>query len=100
MVYTIDKGNITNFQRINAVQTGHVESILVRIRATLMMGIDTAFRTEEMPCCHSVKLIETQNRFAFGDFYAIKRNRGNNSTAPAAHGTVASTWIVEAVGKS
>jgi hypothetical protein len=59
MVDAICKINITQLERVNTFQTRNIESKLVRIGASLMVGIDATLRTKKVPSSHSIKLIKT-----------------------------------------
>jgi hypothetical protein len=57
MVHTIVSHHITNIKRVHPFQATNIEPVFIWARATLMMGIDTAVRTEVVLRGISIELI-------------------------------------------
>ena len=45
-------------ERAEALETGNVDAIFVRVRAALVVGVDAAMGAEIMPRGHGVELID------------------------------------------
>src|SRR5262249_11004877 len=52
--------NVLEIERAQPRQASNVHAVLVRIRSSLMVGIDTAFRAKEMLCRTRIELVDGQ----------------------------------------
>lgn len=84
-----------DLERVDTLQAGHVKSELGRIRASLVVGVDTAVPTEIMLRRLGIELIELKVLRALHDPDAIQRYGSRNGTAPAAHGAIAAADIYQ-----
>ena len=93
IVCTIQYLNTLDQVRINVLQTTQVDPILIWIRASLVMGVNTANLAEIMLCFHRVELIKPQTVFPF-DNPEIGQGYGSHDSAlPATNRTIASSRI-------
>jgi len=81
MVNPIVHRNLREIERTDAVKARNIDAKLVRVRTPLMMGIDSADRTEIVLRCPSVELVERELVGALHHLQTIKR-RGDSDCAP------------------
>jgi hypothetical protein len=98
MINSINDRYLTKLERVYTVQTGHIESILVRVRPLLVMRIDPTNRAKVVLRCHGIELIQGQLVLPLGDLEARQFNRGCYRATPSAHRTIAPTRLLYAVG--
>ncbi|EGD08072.1 hypothetical protein XVE_3695 [Xanthomonas vesicatoria ATCC 35937] len=83
--------------RVDPFQTADVVAVLVGIGAAAVMGIDAADAAEIVRGGVRVELIQAQHLFALQHVQAIERDRGDDGATAAAHRTIATAWIDQAV---
>ncbi len=74
MIDPIDDGDLSQFKGINAVKASHVEAVLLAVGSSLMVRIDTAYRTKIVFSGHGVELIERQFFLAPGNAQTVQLN--------------------------
>ena len=99
MIYTVIGGYILNIEGIDAFQAADIESVLIGIGPSLVVGIDAAIRAEIVLRRAGIELIEFQVLRAFDDAYAAQRHRSDDSSLAPANGAIASPGIHDAIGK-
>jgi len=83
---------------IDVLNTGDIESILIRSLATLVMCVDTACGTKVMLGDLSVPLVKAQLIFTPGDCQFRQPSGGHRRSFLATQGTVAAPQPMQALG--
>ena len=81
--------NLRKIERTDAVKARNIDAKLVRVRTPLMMGIDSADRTEIVLRCPSVELVERELVGALHHLQTIKRRGDSDCAAHPAERAVA-----------
>ena len=61
MVDSIQRFHFAKLERVHSLQAGHVVTVLVRMRSTLMMRVDATDRTEVVFRGLGIELIQGEN---------------------------------------
>ena len=99
VVDAIGGRDIPKFERIHALNAGHVHRELVRVRPSFMVRIDPADRAEIVFGSFGVELVETNTIGAAQNGKSFQGDRGDNSAPAHAHRTVATTQIFKTIGQ-
>ncbi len=87
-----------NQKGIYAFQASDVVTILIRVRAALVVCVDAALGAKIVLRCICVELIKRQEFSALHDFNLIQLDGGNHRAFSAADRTVAASGVNNAVG--
>src|SRR5215469_4073777 len=85
MVHTVVDRDLLKIERAYPLQARDIDTVLLRIRAALVMRIDAAARTETMPCRVGVELVNGEEFASLSNVDAVQVRRHRNR---AAHATV------------
>ena len=99
MIDTVYHGYLAKFERVDPFEACDIETVLLRIGAALVMGIDSTGRTEIVPRCTGVKLVKGQEILTAGHFQAVKGDRCHYGAPSPAHGAVAAAKIFQPIGQ-
>src|SRR6476660_5238395 len=93
MVHAIVGGNRTKVEGIDAVQATDVVAVLVRVRSTLMVGMDAAVGTEVVLRGPRVELVQLERGFALEDLDSRERNGCDHGALSPADRAIAAPRI-------
>ena len=93
MIDSIVHRNLRNGERIDPFQAAHVEPVLLRVRAPLVMGVDPAVATEVVPGRVGVELVAPQVLRTLDHADALQGHRGDHRALGAADGAVAAVQV-------
>ena len=89
MIDAVVNGHLLHIERVEILQAPHVETVLARIKATLVVGVDAARRAEEVLRRVRFELIDAKGVRTFRDSKAADRYCRDHSPTSPAHRTVA-----------
>ena len=99
MVDAIVDRDVWDGERIDTLKAANVVTVLLRIRAPLVMGVDAAHRTEVMPGRAGIELIDLEMLCAFDDAKSVQWHRRDNSAPTPAIRAVAPARVNDAIGQ-
>jgi hypothetical protein len=99
VVHAVGDGHFREVERADAFQAGDIDAVLVRIGATLVVGVDAAARAEEVLGRSGVESIARQGLLAAEKLDAACLRRDDDRAAHAATGAIAAQGGVEAVAE-
>jgi hypothetical protein len=82
-----------------AIQTSHVDPILIRLRAPLVVCVDTATCAKVVLGFLGIEAVERQDILAFEDRYVLKFGRDRDGATHPAIRTGAAARRVETIGE-
>ena len=100
MIDSVHYRDIFKVRWFEAFKASDVVPKLLRVGAALMVGINSANRAKIMSGRHRVELIHAELVGALFDNQPVKRDRGNDNTTHAAHGTIAAARALNSIGKN
>lgn len=84
VVHAVGDGHFREVERADAFQAGDIDAVLVRIGATLVVGVDAAARAEEVLRGSGVEAVAGQGVLALKDFDAARLRGDDDRAAHAA----------------
>jgi hypothetical protein len=97
VVHAVEDRRVKKIPNINSIDTSDVEAVFARVGPALMMGVDTADRTEIMDCGPSIETTGGQLLLALRDTKPRKGHRRDDDTFWSAHGAVAAAQFFKSV---
>jgi hypothetical protein len=99
MVNAILHGNVGYGEGIDALEAPDVVTVLVRVRAALVMGVDAADAAEVVLGRVGVELVALEVFCTLHDAEPGKKHGSHNCSLATADRAVAPPWALDAVGK-
>ena len=99
MIDPIEQRYWLEIERIDPFKATDVVTILIRIRTTLMMGIDAAVGAEVVLRHLRVELVDLERLLALDDIDPRQSDRSDDRAFPTADGAIATTGVDDAIGQ-
>ncbi len=84
-------------KRVNILKTSDIETELLWIRASLVVGVDSTGGAEIVFRCVGIELVAAKMVGAFDDSQSADGSRGHDAAASFAHRTVAMSRVDESL---
>ncbi|OCR25199.1 hypothetical protein AFK24_10520 [Pseudomonas syringae] len=99
MIGAVTDRDLAQVIRIDTFQATNVITVLVRIGAALMMGINPAITTEVMLRGAGIELVQLQLTLALDDMDTLQRNGRDYCASSSAHRAIAAAGVDDAIGQ-
>ena len=97
MIGAVTDRDLAQVIRIDTFQAANVITVLVRIGATLMMGINPAITAEVMFRGAGIELVKLQLTLALDDMDSLLRHGRDYCAAAAAHRAIAAAGVDDTI---
>ena len=99
MIDSVDCWDISKVKWVDAFKAGDIKSILLRVGAALMMGVNSTIRAKIVFSCHRIELIHAEYVRARCDSQAIEHDGSNDRAASTTHRTIAPARAIDPIGQ-